>query len=102
MEYAKGTRLDTRQPWGIFTGGRALCSDGKVRRLARIAITADTFFSIPAAVKVRGRTVSGYATVETMQGFSTVSADDPPVVKFVAVKTGRNCGLLPEGAFKQA
>jgi hypothetical protein len=102
MQYAMGTRLDTRQPWGFYHGGRALCSDGAVRRLHRIAITADTFFSVPAAVKVRGKTVSGFVTVETVQGFSTADAADPAVVKFVAVSYGRNHGLLPDGAHRTA
>lgn len=93
-EYADGTRLDVTMPWSLFTGGRALCSDGKVRALARIASTADTFFSIPAAVKVSGRTVSGYVTVETREGLSTPTENDPAVVKFVAYTYGRNGALL--------
>jgi len=95
MEYAQGTRLDTRQPWGIFTGGRALCSDGRVRALARIATTANTFFSVPAAVKVRGKTVSGYVTVDTVSGSSVPTDDDPTVVRFHAYTYGRNGELLP-------
>jgi uncharacterized membrane protein len=97
MNYARGTSLEQSQPWGLFTGGRALCSDGKVRKLARISMTADTFFSIPAAVRVAGKTVTGFVTVETITGFTTATENDPAVVKFVAVKTGKNHGLLPEG-----
>jgi len=40
---------------------KALCSDG-VRRTAWISAEADTWFSIPARVKVKGKTVSGYIT----------------------------------------
>ena len=88
--YATGTELTQTFPWGLFTTGRAICPDGKVRRLHRIAPTADTFFSVPAAVKVRGRTVSGYITVETMSGSSIVTDDDPPIVRFKANTYGRN------------
>jgi hypothetical protein len=92
--YGAGTFLEVDYPWGVYVRGAALCSDGRVRRLKRIASTADTFFSVPAAVTVKGRTVSGYVTVETAQGWSTESADDPAVVKFVAYSYGRNGHLL--------
>lgn len=36
-----------------------LCPDG-VRRRARITSEADTFFSIPATITVRGTTISGF------------------------------------------
>jgi hypothetical protein len=41
-----------------------LCPDG-IYRTARITAEADTFFTIPAQVQVRGKTVSGYLTHET-------------------------------------
>jgi len=52
-------------PWGLYfrTGHRLLCSDGKVRA-AELAQTADTFFSVPANVRVNGKWVSGYYTLE--------------------------------------
>ena len=40
---------------------RCLCPDGR-RRTVRITSEPDTFFSIPARVKVRGKTVTGYVT----------------------------------------
>jgi len=40
---------------------RAVCPDGKVRA-ARIADQPSTAFSIPARVKARGKTVTGYVT----------------------------------------
>lgn len=95
--YADGTSLVQSFPWGLFRGGRAMCSDGKVRALHRIAETADTFYSVPAAVKVRGRTVSGFVTIETRDGFSTPTDDDPAVVKFRAYAYGANADALPEG-----
>lgn len=100
MKYAHGTELVTRQPWGVFVSGRALCSDGRVRALARIAATADTFFSVPAAVKVKGKTVAGYVTVETQDGWTTVTETDPAVVKFVAYQNAKNANLLPGSAFR--
>lgn len=98
-EYAKGTFLVVSYPWGIYHGGAAECSDGKVRTLARIAQTADTFFSIPASVKVNGRTVSGYVTIETVEGYSTETVSDPSIVRFVAYSYGKNGSLLPGTTF---
>lgn len=93
--YANGTELRQSFPWGTYHGGRALCSDGKVRALARISPTADTFFSVPAAVKVNGRTVSGYVTVDTLSGSDVPTDDDPAVVRFRAYNYGKNGHLLP-------
>jgi hypothetical protein len=52
-------------PFGLYTrtGHRLLCADGQVRA-AVLASTADTFFSVPASVRLQGRTLSGYMTVE--------------------------------------
>ncbi len=41
-----------------------LCPDG-TRRRARITGCADTYFSIPASVTVKGVTVSGFVTSRT-------------------------------------
>ena len=60
-EYDKGTCVVTRMPWGCFVRGKAICPDGKARAV-RLAITADTFFSIPASVVVGGKRVSGFVT----------------------------------------
>lgn len=100
-EYGHGTYVVMRTT-GLFSGflaGRALCSDGRVRRLKRISITADTFYSVPAAVTVSGRTVSGFVTFERMDGFTVEMPHDPHVVKFVA-ENGKNKGLLPDGAYR--
>jgi len=99
--YGKGTELTVSMPFSLFHSGRVLCSDGKVRALARIASTADTFFSIPATVKVNGKTVSGYVTIETLEGHSTGTPDDPTVVKFVRYDYGKNANLLPKGEFRE-
>jgi hypothetical protein len=45
------------------TGNRLLCADGKVRA-AELAKVADTWFSIPASVRINGVRVRGYASVD--------------------------------------
>ena len=99
-EYGDGTYLVQSFPWGFYSGGQALCSDGKLRRLKRIASTADTFFSVPASVNVGKRTVSGYVTVECRSGSSVETDDDPAVVKFIAYSYGRNGDALPGLAYR--
>lgn len=96
MNYALGTSLEPHPgPFSCgYARGKALCSDGKVRALRFTDGIADTFFSVPARVQVKGKTVSGYATVETVEGYSTVTDGDPAVVKFVAYSYGKNGGLL--------
>lgn len=93
--YANGTCLINTQPWGIYVGGRALCSDGKVRAIKRLAQTPDTFFSIPASVTVKGKTVAGYVTTQTISGSSVATIDDPMVVKFIAYTYRKNGNILP-------
>lgn len=53
-------------PWGFFRrkGTRLLCSDGKTRAPAYLAETADTFFSVPAAMRIRGKYITGYMTTD--------------------------------------
>jgi hypothetical protein len=92
MQYADGTSLEFSQPWGHSCKGRALCPDGKVRAFR--GGTADTFFSIPARVSAKGTTVAGFVTVETRDGYTTATEDDPAVVKFVPYKYGKNYGLV--------
>lgn len=63
------TYVSQTYPWGLFKrhGHRLLCSDGTIRA-ARLAPTPDTFFSIPASINIRRKTVSGYATTEEHNG----------------------------------
>jgi hypothetical protein len=96
MNYAKNTWLTQSSPWGLFTGGAALCPDGVTRRLKRISATADTLFSIPASVTVKGRTVAGFVTVQTIEGFSTPTTSDPYVVRFFPYKNRKNAFLFQE------
>ena len=62
-------------PCGLYfrTGHRLLCSDGKVRA-AELAQTANTFFSVPAKVRVHGKWVSGYYTGEENEAGQRVCA----------------------------
>ncbi len=89
-KYAHGTYLRVQMPWSTYVGGKAVCADGTLRTLCRISQTADTFFSIPAAVKVRGKTVSGYVSFEH-------DNSDPPqlYVSFKAYEKGENYRCLP-------
>jgi hypothetical protein len=98
MEYALGTFLELESgPFACgFVHGRALCTDGKVRTVRFKTGIADTFFSVPASVSVKGKTVSGYVTVETVEGWTTPTDGDPAVVKFIAYRYGKNGNLLPE------
>jgi hypothetical protein len=65
MNYGN-TKITTSQPWGTMhrQGTKLLCSDGKVRTVAYLANTPDTFFSTPAAMRIKRKYVSGYMTVE--------------------------------------
>jgi hypothetical protein len=94
-EYADGTYVETCLPWSTFVSAAAMCSDGKVRKVTRIAQTADTFFSVPASVVVNGRTVAGYITFSTRAGFSIATESDPARVEFHAYAYRKNGGLLP-------
>lgn len=98
--YAHDTYIDSVNPFGLYVGARVMCSDGVTRNVKRIAQTADTFFSVPAAVSVNGKTVSGYVTTETAEGFSTETDLDPVVVKFCRVDYGVNADMLPKGAWR--
>ena len=103
MNYGRGTYLDLEP--GPFSCGyrraRALCSDGKVRAVQFSSGIPDTFFSVPGSVKVRGKRVSGYVTIETAAGWTVESEGDPTVCKFVRNEYGRNAEALPRGAYRE-
>jgi hypothetical protein len=92
MEYANGTSLEFSQPWGFTCKGKAVCPDGRVRAFR--GGTADTFFSIPTRVSAKGTTVTGYVTVESEQGYSVPTDDDPAIVKFFPYHYGKNWELV--------
>lgn len=65
IRYLGKTSVTQTQPWGLFlrNGHRLLCADGVIRA-ATLAPTADTYFSVPAAIRIKGKPVSGYMAVE--------------------------------------
>lgn len=100
--YARRTFIEhANNGFGGIISGAALCSDGRTRKLKRVSAYADTWFSVPAAVTVRGKTVTGYISVETVEGFSTPTDNDPAVVKFNAYLYRKNHAVLPPGTYKE-
>lgn len=95
--YALDTFLVHRDTFeGGLCAGRALCPDGAVRAVRFGSGHADTFFSVPASVQVRGRTVSGYVSVSTVDGYDTATDADPAVVHFRPYTYGRNANAFEE------
>lgn len=80
--HAKNTSLTVYLPWSMNAHARILCSDGRVRKTKRMSVVADSLFSIPASVSVKGKTVTGYIT-----------KDYDGALEFRA--TGKNKDLLP-------
>lgn len=75
-------------PWSQTVAIKhCVCSDGRPR-YARITGQPDTFFSIPAAVKVKGKTVTGFVSINTSCG-----KDEGYI--FHANQFGKNGALLP-------
>lgn len=94
--YADGTYTIVQMPFSIYLGARVLCPDGRVRKTKRIAATADTFFSVPCAVAVKGKTVAGFLTVTTREGLSTATGSDPALVEFHPYKYRKNAAAFGE------
>lgn len=93
QKYAFDTELDTS-----MRHAKAICPDG-ISRVVKLTNGgyADTFFSIPGRVQCKGKTVTGFITCETMEGFSTGTEDDPVIVRFVPVKYGANYSVFYPG-----
>lgn len=60
LSHSHGTFLKTRGPWSVFHSAKAICPDGKARVVSRIALVADSFFSIPAGMRIKGKYYSGF------------------------------------------
>jgi hypothetical protein len=74
--------------WQIPTHAtKVLCSDGR-RRYAKVTAPADTWFSLPARVKVKGKSVSGYLT-------GRQDEEGREDVEFVSYFYDKNHELLP-------
>lgn len=93
-EYAQGTSITRSYPWGINVACVAMCPDGIARKCKRIASAADTFFSTPASVTAKGRTVAGYVTVGCASGLSTPTDDDPAIVYFRPYTNRKNHAIF--------
>lgn len=63
------TKINFTYPWGLIrkNGNRLLCADNIVRA-AELAKCADTFFSIPASIRIKGKRIRGYATCDDRNG----------------------------------
>ena len=98
-KYSMGTRIDCRGPWCAPYGGRALCSDGKVRAIqfGRNGGQADTWFSTPASVNVSGVRVTGYISTDHLRHWTDPEFvnDDRVVVRFSAYEYRKNADRLP-------
>lgn len=92
-KYEKGTYIISRNPWGIYVSAAAICPDGILRKVKRISITSDTFFSIPASVAFKGKTIAGYLTFESDSGLST---DENQYISFRPYLNGKNGKLFSE------
>lgn len=95
VEFARGTSITycTRSDRSIWSA-RVLCPDGTVRSPATIGPNADTAFSIPATIRVKGKPVRGFVHVETVEGFSTSTDSDPSVAKFSPFSADPNRALV--------
>lgn len=91
FEYPNGAvAYCTPLPWRQLSKvANCPCTDG-VRRTAQITGTPATFFSVPARVKVRGVTVTGF--VATMDNAMN---DREPGPEFYANASGKNAHMLP-------
>lgn len=70
---------------GDWDEAPVVCTDGNLRTPFRVK-PADTWFSMPACVKVNNKTVSGYITPNT---------DTPGEFRFYAYRYRANADLLP-------
>lgn len=85
MKYPNGSEsVLSRGPWSQLVQVRgAVCADGRARSTCRLGV-ADTYWSAPAAVRVKGKTVSGFVFF--------ASGDEG--WQFIADPAGRNAHLL--------
>lgn len=80
------------RPFDTIAGRITRRSDCMIRR-AQITGEPNTWSSIPARVSIGGRTIRGYVTIETIEGWSTATPDDPAIYVFVPFT-----GQLPDDA----
>ncbi len=67
---------------------RARCADGKVRH-ATVTAYADSYWTLPARVSVKGKTVSGHVYLHD-------SCGDSPEIRFTPYGWRKNHSMLPD------
>jgi hypothetical protein len=96
------TSLSQTYPWGLFrrSGHRLLCADGVIRA-AELAQCADTYFSIAASIRIRGKRISGYATTDEVDGVRVYTfrphvwhKPEHPALAWPACYTEENASIL--------
>ena len=99
------TNLKYIGPWHIPSHGRAICPDGVIRAF-RITGQPDTFFSIPARITYKGKTVTGFITTchtvegkkRIASGWSNYEGDYTDIwdeYEFCPNKYGKNGDIFP-------
>lgn len=87
-EYDNGSISVYRGPWHVLHKVlNCPCPDGKAR-VAVITGEADTFFSVPARVKAKGKTVTGFVTTTAEYN------GEAEGLKFVPNKYGKNYSVF--------
>jgi hypothetical protein len=77
------SQVFTRGPWQvIYKITSVLCPDGTIRT-ASISGPADTYFSLPGRIKVKGKTVTGFVWTHSDGSY-----------RFTADKDGKNYSLV--------
>ncbi len=84
---SRKTYIETAGPWSVNVNAAVECPDGIIRKVKRIAIEADMYFSIPAAIHYKGKTVTGFVTGGNC---------DNPEYRFIPYKYRKN-GWIFEG-----
>lgn len=97
MKHGK-TNMAQTFPWGLFVrkGTRLLCADGKIRSVAYLAHTADTAFSVPCAIRIKGKYITGYATGQEQVWITGEKETDFKSAHVFRHHTGQTYNPLPD------
>lgn len=79
------TYTETGGFWNVTVNAAVQCPDGIIRKVKRIAIEGDTYFSIPAAITFKGKTVAGFVTGGDC---------DNPEFRFIPYQYRKNGGIF--------
>lgn len=58
-DFEDGSYVQTKGPWNVPISGKALCPDGKIRKLKRISHISGNVHDLSCAISYNGKTVSG-------------------------------------------